>query len=279
VLLAIRAPVVLHVRCELKMSVPHQLAMGLATRVVPVSYGIAEVHLRRVQRWLRTRIARRTVVIPNGVELDEDVEANGGWERAKPPERAPGVLILGSLEPRKGQLDFIRECIPRVWRDVAATFVFVGGSKGLHDRYARACRAAAAALDHGERIAFTGYETHIADRIRACRVVALPSIREGLPRILLEAAALGRPAVAFDIPGVGEVIEDGVTGWIVQRGDWVAFARSIALACEDEALSARAGRRAKRRIEDRFSIGLARMRFERVLDEVAGGARGSPRLS
>jgi glycosyltransferase involved in cell wall biosynthesis len=58
-------------------------------------------------------------------------------------------------------------------------------------------------------------------------IVALPSYREGMPTVLMEAAAAGVPAVATDVPGCREAIVDGVTGLLVQAGDQDALADAI----------------------------------------------------
>ncbi len=61
---------------------------------------------------------------------------------------------------------------------------------------------------------------------KACCVV-LPSYREGISRVLLEAAAMGRPLIATDVPGCREVIEDGVTGFLCKSRDYISLAQKI----------------------------------------------------
>ena len=68
-------------------------------------------------------------------------------------------------------------------------------------------------------------ETYIE---RACCVV-LPSYREGTSRVLLEAAAMGRPLIATDVPGCREVIKDGVTGYLCRSGDYLDLSDKIEL--------------------------------------------------
>lgn len=61
---------------------------------------------------------------------------------------------------------------------------------------------------------------------RSCCVV-LPSYREGTSRVLLEAAAMGRPLIATDVPGCREVIQDGVTGFLCKPRDYVDLSQKI----------------------------------------------------
>lgn len=66
---------------------------------------------------------------------------------------------------------------------------------------------------------------------KACCVV-LPSYREGTSRVLLEAAAMGRPLIATDVPGCREIIDDGVTGLLCDPRDYVALAQKMEVLLE-----------------------------------------------
>src|SRR5690606_10032084 len=84
--------------------------------------------------------------------------------------------------------------------------------------------------------------------------VVLPSYREGLPRSLLEAGAMGLPVVATDVPGCRHVIADGVNGLLCQVRDVAslreAMARMLAMPAEERA---RMGSNGRRLVEERFS--------------------------
>jgi glycosyltransferase involved in cell wall biosynthesis len=74
--------------------------------------------------------------------------------------------------------------------------------------------------------------------------VALPSAYgEGLPKILIEAAAVGRPLIATDIPGCREIVRDGENGYLVPSGDVPALAGAIDRLVRDQGLCERFGRR------------------------------------
>ena len=67
-------------------------------------------------------------------------------------------------------------------------------------------------------MSFVGAVDDIRPYLAAADVVVLPSYREGIPRVAMEAAAAGRPVVAYDVRGVREVIDPG-SGLLVPRGD------------------------------------------------------------
>jgi glycosyltransferase involved in cell wall biosynthesis len=81
----------------------------------------------------------------------------------------------------------------------------------------------------------------------------LLSYREGLPRCLVEAAAVGRPIVASNVIGSRELVRDGVEGMLVPPGDAPAAAASLARLAADPGLRVRLGAAAHRRFLERFT--------------------------
>jgi glycosyltransferase involved in cell wall biosynthesis len=106
-------------------------------------------------------------------------------------------------------------------------------------------------------------------------VVVQSSASEGLPNVLLEAAAAGRAIVATDVGGTGEIVRDGITGLLVDPGDRGALTQALRLAVTDAALRGRLGVNARAHVARAFTIerfvgqyaelyeSLARSRLER----------------
>lgn len=99
---------------------------------------------------------------------------------------------------------------------------------------------------------------HIEDMpalLETSDIVVLPSYSEGIPRVLIEAAAMSRPIVSTTIPGVAEIVEDGVNGTLVPPRDADALAKAIEELLDDPQLRAEygaAGRlKAEREYDDR----------------------------
>jgi len=91
-------------------------------------------------------------------------------------------------------------------------------------------------------------------------ILAVPSLVEGLPLVLMEALAMGVPAVASDCSaGVRELVDDGRCGVLVNRGDAADLARGLCLLAEDEGLRRTMGRHGR--------VHLEQYRLERVLDQ------------
>jgi glycosyltransferase involved in cell wall biosynthesis len=85
-------------------------------------------------------------------------------------------------------------------------------------------------------------------------IVVLPSYREGLPLCVIEAMAHGRPVVATKVGGIPELVEDGVTGFLVEPGDAAALRRALQRLLDDPMLRRRLGREGRRRIVERCSL-------------------------
>jgi glycosyltransferase involved in cell wall biosynthesis len=102
-------------------------------------------------------------------------------------------------------------------------------------------------------IRWQGPSKDIAGVWRDHHVAMLLSHREGLPRSLVEAAAVGRPIITTDVPGCREVVRHGVEGLLVPRGDVTAAAASVARLAQDAPLRVRMGAAANFRARERFS--------------------------
>lgn len=99
-----------------------------------------------------------------------------------------------------------------------------------------------------------GYREDINELFSASHIVVLPSYREGLPKVLIEAAASGRAVVTSDVPGCRDAIDPGVSGLLVPVRDPAALAQAIGKLICDPALREQFGRRGRELAEREFTI-------------------------
>ena len=99
-----------------------------------------------------------------------------------------------------------------------------------------------------------GHRKDIPELLASSSIVVLPSYREGLPKVLVEAAAAGRAVVTTDVPGCRDAIEPNVSGLLVPARDAKALASAIQRLIEDVDLRQRMGREGRRLAEREFSI-------------------------
>lgn len=164
-------------------------------RVVAVSHELTRRLARILGRGRVTHIQNPMPMVGDGKTLP-DLRRRFGWDPSRPL-----VGFIGRLESVKGP-DIFTEVAARCQTD--AGFVLIGG--GSLERELSA-RVTAAGLT--DRVAFLGEVPDAAGYIRQFDVLALPSRHEGLPLVLLEAAASEVPIVAFDVGGVREVLGTG----------------------------------------------------------------------
>jgi glycosyltransferase involved in cell wall biosynthesis len=89
--------------------------------------------------------------------------------------------------------------------------------------------------------------------LRAIDLLGFPSYREGLPNVVAEAAALEVPTVGYQVTGVRDVVEDGMTGALVSAHDREAFAEAVLRYLVDPALRRAHGAAARARAVERFA--------------------------
>jgi glycosyltransferase involved in cell wall biosynthesis len=114
-----------------------------------------------------------------------------------------------------------------------------------------------------------GHRKDMPAVLARAHLVCLPSHREGLPKVLLEAASCARPIVAFDVPGCRETVVSGSNGLLVPLGDVAALADAIETLAADASLRRRMGAQGRLMVERQFSQELVADQTMRVWREVA----------
>ena len=103
-------------------------------------------------------------------------------------------------------------------------------------------------------IEFLGRLSDVRPAIEACSVYVLPSYREGTPRTVLEAMAMGRAVITTDAPGCRETVVDGDNGFLVPVRSADALADAMACFITEPTLAARMGQRGRQLAEDKYDV-------------------------
>ncbi|PYM09397.1 MAG: hypothetical protein DMD82_00265 [Candidatus Rokuibacteriota bacterium] len=186
--------------------------------------------------------ADRLRLIGNGIDLGRFRPA------ARVPSSAPLTLMCTArLEPVKnhGQLLEAVKLLKDRGVDVR---VWLIGDGDLRLEYERQC----AALGIEDRVLFLGYRDDIPALLLRADVAVLTSVKEGIPRALLEGMAMGLPAIGTRVVGTDETVRDGETGYLVELGDSRGLADRIAELAADPELRARLGAQGRRLVESEF---------------------------
>lgn len=97
-------------------------------------------------------------------------------------------------------------------------------------------------------------------------IVLLLSYREGVPRVLMEACAAGRPIITFDVPGCRECVNDGKNGFLIPFGDLGALHEKINTLVSDRQLRVAMGKASRQLAEETFNIEQAALRWKALME-------------
>jgi len=215
--------------------------------------------------------ANRVHLMPTGIELPL---AGADGPLPEGVGNNPYVLYFGRLEVRKGVVTWIHALPDVLGRNPGLDAVFAGDDLKLDgvpfSEYGRRrCGDQAARLKFLRRLP----QSSLFPLIRNARLVVLPSRWENLANAALEAMALGRPVVATEGSGFAELIEHGVTGWLVPPDDATALANAVNTALSDPARLREVGEAARHRAQD-FSLDRMVGRLEELYQDVLSTRRG-----
>lgn len=185
--------------------------------------------------WVTRERAR---LIPgSGVDTERFVNI----DRHGRDEGARVVIMLGRLLRQKGILEFLEVArrIRKTHPDVR--FLWAGEEDLVHPD-----AVSGQWLQAQDGVEFLGRLSDVVPVLSEADLMLFPSYyREGLPRVVLEAAAMGLPVVGFDVPGVREAVRNGETGFLVPKGDLDSLTQYVKKLLEDEVLRLQMGREAR----------------------------------
>lgn len=142
-----------------------------------------------------------------------------------PVPDGPRLVCVGRLTEQKGQLLLLQALAQVIQKGFKAELILVGDGA-----LRPAIEQAIEDLRLQDYVTITGWatEAEVKEQITRARAMILPSFAEGLPVVLMESLALGRPALSVYIAGIPELIQPAVSGWLVPAGDVDTLATALA---------------------------------------------------
>ena len=232
-------------------------ALGLARKISQASFAVSISSFGRSQlcRWAPAAQWPKIRVVRCGLEpaffvKPEDLS----------PAVVPRLVCVGRLCEQKGQLLLVEAVAALVGRGVEVELVLAGDGE-----MRSAVEESIASHGIGDRVRITGWisSAQVRDELLAARALVLPSFAEGLPVVIMEAMAIGRPVISTFVAGIPELVRDGIDGWLVPAGDVDALADAMT-AC----LTTSAGR-----LEEMGRSGHERVGVRHSIDVEAGRLR------
>jgi glycosyltransferase involved in cell wall biosynthesis len=237
---------------HIEVDYPNRFWSGIAFRTLPH-------HLLTTSRRIAERLAgelqippARVTCVPTGIDLEQFRPGEDSSLRTELglDDRTPLVGMISVLRSWKGHATFLDAAARLLEGSRPIHFIIAGDGPGraeLTDKIAQAPW-------HG-RVTLLGHRGDVENVLRALDVLVLPSYaHEGIPQIILQAQATGKAVVATRIGGIPEVVEDAVTGLLIEPKDAPALAEKIALLLDHPELRAQLGATGRRYAEKHHSL-------------------------
>lgn len=201
--------------------------LALFTKYIIV---VSEAQKNEIAERYKVAKPNKIRVIPLGLELERffSIQMHNGKLRSKMNIREDFAVIgiIGRLVPVKNHrmfLDAVKQFSICSDTKVKAKFLVIGDGEERKqlEEYARI-------LGIDGNVIFCGWREDMAEVYSDLDIVVLTSLNEGTPLVLIEALAAGRPVVATNVGGIGDVVEDGVNGYLVPSGDVNNFSHRLA---------------------------------------------------
>lgn len=242
--------------------------LGLREKIQHAAFVVAVSSYGRAQlcRWARFEDWQKLQVIRCGLD------AALLRAPATPSPSAPRLVCVARLNEQKGHMLLV-EAVARLREEGREVEVLLAGDGPLRPHVEAAVRR----LGVEASVRIGGWMS--ADQVRAAllasRALLLPSFAEGLPVVLMEAFALGRPAITTAIAGIPELVEPGVSGWLVPAGsvDALVGAMREALDASPARLEAM-GRAGALRVRERHDADAEAAKLARLFRLAAGAQPG-----
>ncbi|MFH1690675.1 MAG: glycosyltransferase [Candidatus Eisenbacteria bacterium] len=228
------------------------LLAGLTDRVIANAEAVKDHVSRR-----HLIPAEKIHVVYNGVALERaegrtrggaSSETGGANAGDGVSDRGGRVAMIASLTPKKDHGTFL-EAVRLITRDAPDARFLIVGDGALRDELTDRVTS----MGLSDVVELTGARDDIGVILSEIDVSVLTSLKEGCSNVVLESMAAARPVVVTDVGGNRELIENGVTGYIVPAGDAAGIARHVLELLGDPDLRQRMGAAGRTRVRSRFT--------------------------
>jgi glycosyltransferase involved in cell wall biosynthesis len=203
---------------------PEFLALREKIRRAAFVVAISSFGRSQLCRWARYEDWPKLEVVRCG--LEEDLLRSG----FSPIPADPRLVCVARLSEQKGHLLLV-EAAARLASEGVAFELVLAGDGPLRPRIEEQIRRLG--LEGSVRIAGWMSAGEVRDTLLGARALVLPSFAEGLPVVVMEALALGRPVITTAIAGIPELVEPGVTGWLIPAGSVDALVSAMRAALRE----------------------------------------------
>jgi len=169
------------------------------------------------------------------------------------PDNVILVAIIGSIIPIKGHEDLI-DAVLKVRCQISELHLIIVGDPSMDRKYVELLKSKIAESGMESCVHFMGYREDVIQILQAIDIVAIPSWVDSFPTIALQAMMQAKPVIATRSGGIEEIVEDGVSGFLVDKRDVNAMAEKLLILARDEKKRLSMGKKGRYRLEKCFSL-------------------------
>jgi glycosyltransferase involved in cell wall biosynthesis len=179
-------------------------------------------------------------------------------------EGYPTVVQVGALDQNKNQ-KFTVECLPDITKKIANLRLLVIGEGDRINKL----KKLALEKGLGKNVIFAGQvgRADCMHLMRKADLLVLTSKSESFPNVLAEGQALGLPVVTFDVGAASEIVENGITGYVIPKGNSKQFTQKVVELLKDKNLGAQMGKNGRKRIFGQYSMEIKVKKFIEILNQ------------
>jgi glycosyltransferase involved in cell wall biosynthesis len=244
----------------------YQLTEQVTAKITHAFCAASEANRRVATRLGLLRGGKPSVVLPEAIEVsDYEPREDEGRKIRDELGLAPATPLVGMiacLKPQKAPLDFVKVAA-RVRAADPESHFFLAGDGILRPEM----EAEIDQLALRDRFHLLGWRRDVRGLLGAADVLVLTSLWEGLPRVVLQAMAAGKPIVATRVDGTPEAVADGESGFLLEPHDVTGFAERVSRLIRDPELARRMGGEGRRRVEE-FSATVMLEKLDALYEEL-----------
>jgi len=245
-----------------------RLVFPFLDRVVVVS--------RQLERWLLDDLGvspRQTVLIPNGVDADHFRPRADRDRLRRARGYEPTQVLIGAVGRLRAVKDYpgLLAAFETVRRRQAAARLVIVGDGPEHARL----NAEINRRNLRDAVRLAGHQDNVSEWLAAMDLFVQASLMEGTSNALLEAMAVGLPAIATRVGGNPEVVIDGVTGRLVPLDDTAALAAAVEFYIREEAVRRQHGAAGRERVARMYAVASMIDAYTRLYADTLAARRGT----
>ncbi|MDD2689802.1 MAG: glycosyltransferase family 4 protein [Candidatus Omnitrophica bacterium] len=269
-------PVIWHQRNLISKEIidPDRLLSFIPDKIICNSFAVARRFLKK------GNLPDKVKVIYNGVDVQKfNPQVNPDSVRQEFGIKTDEVVvgIVSRFHPVKGYKDFFNAAKIMLHDMPLATnlrFLVAGGAVFKEDKYMeKALRGMVINLGLEEKIIFTGVREDMPQVYAAIDIFVFTSHLEACARVILEAMASAKPIVAVNAAGTPELIENGISGFLVEPRNPGSIAEKTTFFINNKAAAKKIGEEARRIVEEKFSIKKNAEEIQKVYSELIENSR------